>query len=105
MRSTYRTDQSEVRAMAIDVDKLVDREHGLISRLIMSDEEIYRLELERIFNRCWLFLAHESQVEKPGMFVTTWMGDEPVIVTRDAQGQVRAMINSCRHRGNSVCRA
>jgi 3-phenylpropionate/trans-cinnamate dioxygenase subunit alpha len=95
----------EVQALAIDVDRLIDREKGLVSRLIMSDEEIYQLELERIFNRCWLVLGHESQVEKPGMFFTTWMGDEPVIVTRDAHGEVRAMINSCRHRGNSVCRA
>ncbi len=91
--------------MAIDVHSLVDRKSGLVSRRIMADEEIYRLELERIFARCWLFLAHESQVARPGMFVTTWMGDEPVIVTRDTAGQVRAMINSCRHRGNSVCRA
>ncbi|MPZ14106.1 MAG: Rieske 2Fe-2S domain-containing protein [Chloroflexi bacterium] len=95
----------EVLAVAIDMHTLVDRARGLVSRRIMADEEIYRLELERIFNRCWLFLAHESQLAKPGQFVTTWMGDEPVIVTRDSHGQVHAMINSCRHRGNSVCRA
>ena len=91
--------------MAVNVRELVDRERGLVSRRIFSDEEIYRLELDQVFARCWLFLAHESQVARPGDFVTTWMGDEPVIVTRDTQGQVRAMINTCRHRGNSVCRA
>jgi phenylpropionate dioxygenase-like ring-hydroxylating dioxygenase large terminal subunit len=92
-------------ATDFDMRALVDMDQGLVNRRIYSDEEIYRLELERIFARCWLFLGHESQVAKPGMFFTTWMGDEPVIVTRDAHGQIRAMINSCRHRGNSVCRA
>src|SRR6266496_3439066 len=90
--------------MSIDVDQLVARESGMVSRRIFWDEEIYRLELERIFTRCRLFLAHESQVAQPGQYFTTWMGDEPIIVTRDRDHQVRAMINSCRHRGNSVCR-
>jgi phenylpropionate dioxygenase-like ring-hydroxylating dioxygenase large terminal subunit len=91
--------------MTLDVDQLVSRERGIVSRRIFWDEALYRLELERIFTRCWLFLAHESQVAQPGEYFTTWMGDEPIIVARDRDHQVRAMINSCRHRGNSVCRA
>jgi 3-phenylpropionate/trans-cinnamate dioxygenase alpha subunit len=91
--------------MAIDVDQLVDMDQGLISRRIFGDPEVYRLELERIFARCWLMLGHESQVARSGEFFLTRMGDESVIVTRDAGGQIRAVINSCRHRGNQVCRA
>lgn len=90
--------------MAVDVSELVDTERGLVSRRIFSDPDIYRLELERIFARCWLFLAHESQISRPGDFVTTHMGDEPILVCRDAHGRIQAMIDSCRHRGNRVCR-
>src|SRR6266540_2725452 len=90
--------------MSIDIEQLVDLDRGLVSRAIFGDAEVYRLELERIFARCWLMLGHESQVPRPGDFFTTRMGDESVIVCRDACGQVRALLTSCRHRGNQVCR-
>src|ERR671932_1571903 len=92
------------RAPRVDQhEPLVDLTRGLVSRRIFSDEAIYERELERIFGRCWLFLAPESQVAKPGDFVTSYLGEDPVIVTRDPRGQVRAFLNSCRHRGNMVC--
>src|SRR5581483_10999147 len=84
---------------------LVNSQEGLVDRSIYVDPEVYRLELERIFGRCWLFLAHESEIAEPGDFVTRWMGEDPVIVIRDSSGKVNAFINSCRHRGMKVCRA
>jgi hypothetical protein len=77
--------------MTIDPFSLVDIEQGLVHRQIFADDEIYRLELERIFARCWLFLGHESQVARPGDFITTWMGNEPVIVARDTKGEIHAI--------------
>jgi phenylpropionate dioxygenase-like ring-hydroxylating dioxygenase large terminal subunit len=84
--------------------KLVDLDRGLVSREIFFDRDIYRQELERIFARVWLYLAHESQLPKAGDFVTNYMGEDPVIVCRDAGGKVRAFLNSCRHRGMKICR-
>ena len=78
---------------------------GLVSRHIFSDRAVYEQELERIFARCWLFLCHESQVPKAGDFFSTYMGEDPVLVTRDSQGKLGAFLNVCRHRGNRVCRA
>lgn len=94
---------TEKRRSAASTDKLVDIEHGLISRRIFTDADIYKTELERVFARCWLFLAHESMVPKPGDFMTNFMGEDPVIVSRGKDGQVRAFLNTCRHRGNKVC--
>src|SRR5207248_3857985 len=84
-------------------DRLVDLEQGTVSRAIYSDAAIYQLEIERIFARCWLFVGHETQIPQPGDYVTTFMGEEPVIVWRDTRGRVHAFLNTCRHRGNRVC--
>ena len=91
--------------MAIDLQHLVDVEQGLVSRRIFIEPEIYAQELEQIFARCWLFLCHESQIPQPGDFFSTSMGEDPVLVVRDSQGQVHAFLNVCRHRGNRLCRA
>ena len=90
---------------ADDVTRLVDVENGRISRRIFIEREIYEQELERIFARCWLFLCHECQIPRPGDFFTTYMGEDPVLVVRDTEGEVGAFLNVCRHRGNRLCRA
>ena len=89
----------------MDIQSLVDADHGLISRRIFIEPEIYARELEQIFARCWLFLCHESQIPQPGDFFSTYMGEDPVLVWRDSQGQINALLNVCRHRGNRLCRA
>ncbi len=89
----------------MDIKSLVDPEAGLIDRRIFADREIYVLERERLFARCWLYLGHESEIPNAGDFVTRTMGEEPVILCRDLNGQLRAHLNLCRHRGNRVCRS
>lgn len=92
-------------ARALDVSGLVDTEHGLIDRAIFTDHALYEQELSRVFATSWLFLGHVDQLQKPGDFFTTYMGEDPVIVTRDKSGRIRAFLNSCRHRGARVLRA
>src|SRR5215510_8581514 len=81
---------------------LVDVELGHVSREIFVSEEIYRQELERVFARAWLFIGHESQIPKPGDYLTSCMGEESVILCRDRAGKIRVFLNSCRHRGMKV---
>jgi phenylpropionate dioxygenase-like ring-hydroxylating dioxygenase large terminal subunit len=84
---------------------LVDHEHGLVSRQIFVDDEIYALELERIFARCWLYLAHESQLSEPGDYITTHMGEDSVVVCRTRSGQLDAYLNLCPGCSSVLCRA
>lgn len=83
----------------------VDVERGLVDRRIFTDPQIYAWELERIFARTWHFICHESQLPETGSFFLNTIGEDQVIAVRDAKGIVRVLLNTCPHRGNTVCRA
>src|SRR5208283_2680035 len=84
--------------------EMVDWESGLISGQIFVDDDIYRHEAERLFLRTWNFLAHESQLQKAGDFVTTFIGADRILLVKQGDGSIKAMLSACRHRGLSVCR-
>jgi len=83
-----------------------DKERGIfqVDRAAFTDAEMFELELKYVFERNWVYVAHESQVAKPHDFLTTKIGRVPVIITRDKGGDIRGMINACAHRGARVCR-
>jgi phenylpropionate dioxygenase-like ring-hydroxylating dioxygenase large terminal subunit len=66
------------------------------------DAEILRLEQERIFRRAWQYVGHRGQVAEPGSYFAARAGDVPVVVTRAQDGELRAFLNVCRHRGTVV---
>lgn len=78
---------------------------GRIPARIFNDSGIYQLEQERVFSRCWSFLAHDSEVPSPGDYVLRTIANNSVIVARGEDGEIHAHLNMCRHRGNQVCKA
>lgn len=89
----------------LNVRTMVDAKKGKIKPAIYTDPDIYQLELERVFARSWLFLAHESMIPKAGDFFTTYMGEDPIVVVRQKDGSIEAFLNQCRHRGMRLCHA
>ncbi|MDX3910850.1 MAG: SRPBCC family protein [Sphingobium sp.] len=83
----------------------VNTQEGLVDRAIFSEDEVYRVELDKIFARAWLFMCHASQLPEKGDFFQSFMGEERVIVTRSRSGEFEVLLNACRHRGALVCRA
>ena len=95
--------------MALEVppgskNELVNSQKGLVSRDIFVDPELYEIEKERVFARCWLFVGFEDQIKKPGDYFVPRMGEESVILSRDRDNTVHVFLNSRRHRGMKVCR-
>lgn len=76
---------------------------GRVHSRIYTDPAIYELELERIFNRIWIYVGHESEIPKPGDYQMRDIGRTPVLMVRGDDGQVRLLVNRCRHRGAQVC--
>ena len=70
-----------------------------VNRQLYLDAEIFKLEMQRIFGRAWIYLAHDSQLPNEGDYVTAWMGLQPVIVVRHKDGRVHVLHNRCAHRG------
>ena len=75
-----------------------------VSRQTFVDPEILVAERARIFDKCWLYLGHSSELPTPGDFVTRQVGGRSILFARDLKGTLRAMFNTCPHRGAQVCR-
>ena len=67
-----------------------------------NNEELTRLEMEQVFLRNWMFVAHVSDLPRAGDYQCFELGDERAVVVRDRQGEVRAFHNVCRHRASRV---
>ncbi|UGQ13346.1 aromatic ring-hydroxylating dioxygenase subunit alpha [Yinghuangia sp. ASG 101] len=66
--------------------------------------EHYEWEREAIFRRTWLNVGRVEQAPKTGSFFTKELhaAGTSVIIVRDAEGEIRAFHNICRHRGNKL---
>jgi benzoate/toluate 1,2-dioxygenase alpha subunit len=83
-----------------DISELVREDR--IHKSVYTDPRIFELEKERIFQRVWLFIGHESQVQKPGDFITMDLLGKPLVMSRHRDGTVHVLFNRCGHRGAKV---
>src|SRR5438445_617655 len=86
------------------VSKLIDLDRHEVSMRVLSDPEVYDIELKQLFARAWQIVAHESEVPRVNDYVTRYIGEDPVVVVRDRTNKVNVLLNVCTHRGMKVCR-
>jgi phenylpropionate dioxygenase-like ring-hydroxylating dioxygenase large terminal subunit len=84
-----------------EIRTLVRPDH--VHRRAYADPDVFALEQERIFGRLWLYVAHESQLQKPGDFIRTRLAQHEVLVTRHQDGKIYVVHNRCPHRGARLC--
>lgn len=73
---------------------------------IYTDERVYARELQRIFlGRSWNYVGLDCELPEPGNYIRSFVGAVPVVVTRDAAGEVHVFENRCAHRGVEFCRS
>ncbi len=87
---------------AIQIDEAQGRFR--VARSMYVDPAVHQAEMEAIFNRCWLFVGHDSELAGPNAFITRTIAGRSLIFVRDSNGEVRCLLNVCPHRGAQVVR-
>ena len=87
--------------------RLADRIDPLLTpqavhRDVYTSAEVYRLEMKHLFHNAWIFVGHDSQVPNKGDYYTTQIGDQPVIMVRHTDGEVKVLHNRCPHKGTKI---
>jgi Rieske 2Fe-2S family protein len=94
-------------ATSTPVDELI-RRHApgrALAREFYSDARIFERDLTRMLLRHWFCAAHAASVPHPGDYLLVDLGPESVIIVRTPGGEIKALLNVCRHRGSRVCTA
>lgn len=103
-------DSTVNKSAAMSVDEMMETLKqevggGKVPASIYGSAAVYERELRQIFARCWVFLAHESELKNAGDYVVRKIGEDDFIVTRDNDGGINVLFDACRHRGVKVARA
>lgn len=85
-------------------DLIVDQPEGFaLPRHFYTSQAVYDHDIRAFWNRNWIWVGHVSEVPETGDFFLFDYGPESIIIVRDRNGDVRAHMNVCRHRGSRVC--
>src|SRR5262245_8526391 len=73
-----------------------------VHRDVYVDAEVFQLEMERLWSRAWVYACHASQLPEEGDYVTLDIAGKPLIVLRQGDGSIRALVNRCAHKGTKL---
>lgn len=76
-----------------------------VHRDLYISPEVFQLEQEHFFANTWNYLGHDSQLPKPGDYITNEIGGRPLIVVRHTDGSVKVLMNRCAHKGSRLVSA
>ena len=89
----YRDNPDAIRALLRDTE---------VHKDLFIDQELFDLEMERLYANTWVYVGHDSQVPNPGDYITTTVGNQPVVMVRHSDRSVRVLHNRCPHKGTMV---
>lgn len=90
---SYRNNPDAIKALVKEAE---------VHRDVFTDQELFDLEMEHLFANTWVYVGHASQIPKSGDYFTTTVGDQPVIMVRDADDSIRVLYNRCPHKGPMI---
>ena len=70
-----------------------------VHRDVYTDPRIFKLEMQRIWGKAWIYVGHESQVKNPGDYFATSIAGQSVFMIRHSDGEVHVLFNRCAHKG------
>ena len=73
-----------------------------VHRDVYTSPDIFRLEQRHLFRNAWIYVGHASQTPEPGDYVTTTIGDQPILMVRGEDGAIRVFHNRCPHKGTRL---
>ncbi|MDE8653201.1 aromatic ring-hydroxylating oxygenase subunit alpha [Novosphingobium album (ex Liu et al. 2023)] len=85
----------EVKESDIEAGAFIDRD-------VYRNEEIFRLEKERIFYKTWHFACLTHEVKNSSDYFAMSILDQPILIVRGSDGELRAFYNACTHRGATL---
>ena len=84
----------------MDIDQLIRDDE--VHRDVYVSEEVFALEMDRIFGSAWIYVGHDSQIPEPGDYWTTRVGLESVVMARGKQDEINVFYNRCPHKGARI---
>ena len=69
----YRDNPDAIRALLRETE---------VHKDLFIDQELFDLEMERLYANTWVYVGHDSQVPNPGDYITTTVGNQPVVMVR-----------------------
>ncbi len=76
-----------------------------LHQALYNSADAFEHDMERIFLRHWILAGHEASAPNPGDWFLHEMAQESIIIVRGKDGELRAFVNVCRHRGSRICRS
>lgn len=69
---------------------------------IYSSPAVYQREIEEYFYKEWLFMGRVEEFANLGDYRALRVLERPVLIVRNATGELQAFLNMCRHRGVEI---
>ena len=73
-----------------------------VHRDVYVSEDVFALEMDRIFGSAWIYVGHDSQIPNPGDYWTTRIGLESVVMARGKRDEINVFTTGALTRARAL---